>query len=75
MEIFVQRLKELRKDKGLSQSQLAKETGISQAAIAFWEAGERIPGALALIALSKYFKVSSDYLLGLEDETGTKIYD
>lgn len=74
MEIFAKRLTELRKEKGISQSQLSKETGISQAAIAFWEAGERIPGALALITLSKYFKVSSDYLLGLEDETGTKIY-
>jgi len=74
MEMFTERLKELRKEKGLSQSQLARETGISQAAIAYWEAGERLPGALAIITLAKYFKVSSDYLLGLEDETGTKIY-
>ena len=66
MEIFAKRIAELRKDKGLSQSQLSKEIGISQAAIAFWEAGERIPGALALITISKYFKVSADYLLGLE---------
>lgn len=73
MEIFAKRIAELRKDKGLSQSQLSKEIGISQAAIAFWEAGERIPGALALITISKYFKVSADYLLGLEDETGAKI--
>ena len=75
MEIFAKRIAELRKDKGLSQSQLSKEIEISQAAIAFWEAGERIPGALALITISKYFKVSADYLLGLEDETGAKIYE
>ena len=75
MEIFAKRIAELRKDKGLSQSQLSKEIGISQAAIAFWEAGERIPGALALITISKYFKVSADYLLGIEDETGAKIYE
>ena len=75
MEIFAKRIAELSKDKGLSQSQLSKEIGISQAAIAFWEAGERIPGALALITISKYFKVSADYLLGLEDETGAKIYE
>lgn len=75
MEIFAKRIAELRKDKGLSQSQLSKEIGISQAAIAFWEAGERIPGALALITISKYFKVSADYLLGLEGETGAKIYE
>ena len=75
MEIFAKRIAELRKDKGLSQSQLSKKIGKSQAAIAFWEAGERIPGALALITISKYFKVSADYLLGLEDETGAKIYE
>lgn len=66
MEIFIERLKELRIEKKLSQTQLAKETGLTQAAIATWEVGKRVPGALAIIALAKYFSVSSDYLLGLE---------
>ncbi len=67
MEVFVERLKELRIEKGLSLVQLAKETGISKSAISFWENGDRIPTALNIITLAKYFEVSSDYLLGLED--------
>lgn len=67
MEKFIERLKELRSQKGLSQAQLAKETGLSQSAIAYWETGKRIPNAQAIIILSRYFEVSTDYLLGEED--------
>lgn len=67
MEKFIERLKELRTEKGLSQAQLAKATGISTGAIGFWETGERVPNAIAVITLAKYFNVSTDYLLGLED--------
>ena len=67
MQIFTERLKELRTDKGLSQVQLAKETGLGKSAIGFWEKGQRIPNALAVITLAKYFNVTTDYLLGLID--------
>ena len=67
MKKFTERLKELRQEKGLSQIQLAKETGISKSAIGFWETGERVPNAQAVVVLAKYFGVTSDYLLGLED--------
>ena len=64
---FSERLKELRTEKGLSQRDLARATGISQNAIAFWENEKRVPNANAVITLAKYFNVSTDYLLGLED--------
>jgi len=64
MEKFIERLKELRIEKGISQAQLAKDTGLSQSAIAYWETGQRIPNAQAVIILAKYFNVSTDYLLG-----------
>lgn len=67
MNKFSERLKELRLEKGLTQVQLAKESGISQAGIAKWETGDRSPSVDCLIALAKYFKVSIDYLVGLED--------
>lgn len=67
MEKFIERLKELRAEKGLSQEQLAKATNFSNSAICYWETGARVPNALAIIALAKYFGVTSDYLLGLED--------
>jgi len=47
--------------------ELALETKISKSAISFWELGERIPNAQAIITLAQFFNVSSDYLLGLSD--------
>ena len=69
MKIFSERLKELRLDKNLSQYQLAKELncGITHSAISLWELEKRSPNMEALIILTLYFKVSIDYLVGLED--------
>lgn len=67
MEEFVKRLKELRKERKLTQLQLANATRISVSAISAWENNTRIPSALAIIELSKFFEVTSDYLLGLSD--------
>ena len=64
---FSERLKELRKSKHLSQMDLAKETGLSQSAIAKWELDKTEPTASALLKLSEYFGESVDYLLGLEE--------
>lgn len=67
MNRFAPQLKELREEKGLTQSELAKELGFTQSAIAKWENGERNPSLDVLILIAKYFDVSTDYLLGLED--------
>mgnify|MGYP002796210196 FL=1 len=67
MNIFIKRLKEIRKDKGLSMSELANKIGVSTNTISRWERGERIPNLEALVTLAKFFKVSTDYLCGLED--------
>jgi len=67
MDIFIERLRELRLAKNITQVQLANEIKISKSAISSWEKGERVPSALAIIALAKFFGVTSDYLLGLED--------
>jgi len=67
MKIFAERLKELRTENRLSQRALAAQTKISASAIKQWENESRIPNAEAIVTLAKYFGVSSDYLLGLED--------
>lgn len=64
---FQERLKELRLDKHLSQTELAKILEVSQSAITKWECGRTEPTASALIKLSGYFGVSTDFLLGLKD--------
>ena len=61
------RIKELREQKEISQTQLAKEIGFGHAIIGFWESGDRKPAHDALIALAKFFDVTTDYILGLED--------
>ncbi|WP_258088149.1 helix-turn-helix domain-containing protein [Weissella fangxianensis] len=60
------RLKELRKAKGLTQHQLANELGISQQSYARYEKGDREPNIATLIKLADYFDVSVDYLIGHE---------
>ena len=65
--ILSQRVYELRKENNLSQSELAKAIGASQKAIDFWEKGTNEPKAGYIIRLAKFFKVSADYLLGLEN--------
>lgn len=64
---FSKRLKELRIEKGMSQMDLAKATGISQSAIAKWELDKTEPTASALIKLSEFFGETVQYLLGIED--------
>lgn len=64
MEVFAERLKELRLEKRLSQKELAFEINLSQSAIAYWELGTRIPSAEAVVKLSRFFGVTTDYLLG-----------
>ena len=62
-----ERLKDLRKEKSLSQQQVAKAIGVTQKAIDFWEKEINEPKASYIILLAKFFDVSTDYLLGLED--------
>ena len=57
-------LKELRKDRGLSQTELAKAVGVSQKAIDYWERAINEPKASYIIALADFFDISSDELLG-----------
>ena len=67
MKIFAERLKDLRMGKGLSCEKLGKAIGTSGASISRWENCEYSITAEFIIKLAKYFGVSSDYLLGLED--------
>ena len=68
MILFKERLKELRIEKGLTQTQLAKELRVNQRTISNWEVGERQPDLDTLEVIAKYFNVSYDYLLGSTDE-------
>ena len=64
------RIRELRKIKGISQDELAEKLGVSRQAISKWENEQSIPDIDKVISLSDYFDVSTDYLLkGVEPVT------
>lgn len=74
MKIFHERLNELMEDKNITQKALAKTIGSTQQSISRYQRGERTPDIDTLAALVKVFEVSADYLLGLENEDGSKNY-
>ena len=57
------RIKDLREDLNMRQSDLAEVTGIDQRTISNYETGKTVPDAYALIRLADFFGVSIDYLL------------
>lgn len=65
--MFGNRLKELRKEKGLTQAQLANILKTSASSIGMYEQNRRIPDTETLQSLSEYFNVSVDYLIGKSD--------
>ncbi|GFN22703.1 transcriptional regulator [Thermanaeromonas sp. C210] len=64
VESFGERLAALRKEKGLSQAQLAKLLNMGQSTIAMYERNRRRPDPETLERLADFFQVSVDYLLG-----------
>ena len=64
---FSKRLIELRTEKGISQKELAKILEVSSSNISYWEQNKGEPIASNIVKLAKFFNVSTDYLLGLED--------
>lgn len=62
---FYQRLKDLREDKDLSQTQVAKVLGMKYQQYARYENGERELPMHHFITLAKFYNVSLDYLAGL----------
>ncbi len=64
---FNLRLKQLRQRHKLTQSELAEILGLKPTAISNYESKRNEPSFDKLIALSKYFDVSCDYLLGISD--------
>ena len=61
------RIRDLREDKDLNQSQVAKILNISQSTYSRYENGNLDVPTEVLIALSKLYNVSVDYILGLTD--------
>lgn len=74
MNDFGERLKNLRLQAGITQKQLAERLWLSKATVSYYEQSLRSPSPEILVKLSKIFKVSTDYLLGIKKD-GKKLLD
>ena len=61
------RLRDLREDAGLNQTQVAKFLGMSQTGYSKYETGENDIPTQVLIKLAGFYKTSTDYILGISD--------
>jgi len=67
-DIFAERLRAVRELRKMSQSDLAKKSGLMPSAVSHFETGRRSPSFANLKALSDALKVTTDYLIGRSDE-------
>ena len=71
--VFSERLKDFLQWEGLNENGLAKATGLSLKSVLNWVRGIYYPCPRALLVLASYMKVSTDYLLGLQDKFEEKL--
>jgi len=64
---FVQRLKELMQTNNINSYQLAKGAGVTLSTISVWTLGKSLPSIERLSKVAKFFDVSIDYLIGMDD--------
>ncbi len=71
--MIADRIKNLREDCKLTQSELAKKLNITRSSVNAWEMGVSVPSTTYLIELAQLFHVSTDYLLGLPENNSIDI--
>ena len=67
------RIRHLREQHNITQAELAKKLGITRSSVNAWEMGISVPSTQYLVELANIFKVSTDYLLGLESSATVSV--
>lgn len=65
----------LRSSRNLSQVDLAKKLGVSKQAVSNWENNNILPSIDMLVRISRFFSVSTDYLLELNNRTYLEVHN
>lgn len=65
---FGERVRNLREDRDLNQTQLGEALNMTQRRVSYIECGKYEPSIEDIVAICRFFKVSADYLLGLSSE-------
>ena len=73
--LFGEKLKNIRKEKNLTQEEVAEKIGVSGQAVSKWEKGECLPDVYNLKLLSRLYRVSIDNLLDIENEGTEKVIE
>ena len=69
---FGEKIRNLREDADLNQTQLGKMVNMTQRKISYIECGKNEPSVEDIVAFCRFFKVSADYLLGLSEQCRKK---
>lgn len=71
--MIAERIKHLREKNNLTQSSLAKKLNVTRSSVNAWEMGISVPSTALIVDLAKLFHVSTDYLLGLNENAALDI--
>lgn len=67
------KIKHLREQEGMTQVGLAKQLGITRSSVNAWEMGVSVPSTQYIVELAHIFKVSTDYLLGVDTSVSVSV--
>ena len=67
------RIKSLREQRGLTQTELSKQLGITRSSVNAWEMGISVPSTQYIVELAGIFGVSTDYLLGVDTSASISV--
>ncbi len=68
-----EKIKQLRENLDITQSELAKTLGLTRSAVNAWEMGLSVPSTQYVVELAKFFQVSTDFLLGIEENASVSV--
>lgn len=68
-----EKIKQLRENLNITQSELAKTLGLTRSAVNAWEMGLSVPSTQYVVELTKFFQVSADFLLGIEENASVSV--
>ena len=73
--MVAERIKQLREQNALTQADLAKQLGITRSSVNAWEMGISVPSTQYVVELAGIFKVSTDFLLGVDTTATVSVAD
>ena len=73
LHLLAEKIRSLREQLGLTQAELAKKLGLTRSSINAWEMGLSVPSTPLIVDLSRFFGISTDFLLGIEEGSVVKV--